>query len=75
MRPNPQKTADSVTLSEKILNGKLHFLCSGMSSSFILILSTKLSSFKCTNFEQKRILLGFCDIQNIGRKEKQNIFD
>ena len=29
MWPNPQETADLVTFTEKILNGKLHFLCSG----------------------------------------------
>ena len=29
MWPNPQETADLVTLTEDILNGKLHFLCSG----------------------------------------------
>ena len=29
MLPNPQKTADLVTFTEDILNGKLHFLCSG----------------------------------------------
>ena len=28
MRPNPQETADLVTFTEQILNGKLHFLCS-----------------------------------------------
>ena len=28
MRPNPQETADSVTFTEEIFNGKLHFLCS-----------------------------------------------
>ena len=28
MWPNPQETADLVTLTEEILNGKLHFLCS-----------------------------------------------
>ena len=28
MWPNPQETADLVTFTEKILNGKLHFLCS-----------------------------------------------
>ena len=27
MWPNPQETADLVTFSEEILNGKLHFLC------------------------------------------------
>ena len=30
MWPNPQKTADLVTFNEKILNEKLHFLCSEM---------------------------------------------
>ena len=29
MWPNPQDTADLVTFTEEILNGKLHFLCSG----------------------------------------------
>ena len=33
MWPNPQETADLVTFTEEILNGKLHFLCSGYSSS------------------------------------------
>ena len=28
MWPNPQETADCVTFTEEILNGKLHFLCS-----------------------------------------------
>ena len=31
-RPNPQEAADLVTFTEKIRNGKLHFLCS---ASFI----------------------------------------
>ena len=30
MWPNPQETPDSVTFTEEILNGKLHFLCSGL---------------------------------------------
>ena len=30
MRPNPQETAVLVTSTEEILNGKLHFLCSGI---------------------------------------------
>ena len=30
MWPNPQFPADLVTFTEKILNGKLHFLCSEM---------------------------------------------
>ena len=28
MQPYPQDTADLVIFTEKILNGKLHFLCS-----------------------------------------------
>ena len=28
MWPDPQETADLITFTEKILNGKLHFLCS-----------------------------------------------
>ena len=31
MWPNPQETADLVTFTEEILNGKLHFLCSASS--------------------------------------------
>ena len=30
MQPNPQETADLVTFTEEILNGKLHFLCSAI---------------------------------------------
>ena len=29
MWPNPQETADLVTFTEEIYNGKFHFLCSG----------------------------------------------
>ena len=29
MCPNPQETANLVTFTEEILNGELHFLCSG----------------------------------------------
>ena len=32
MRSNLQETADLVTFTEEILNGKLHFLCSEGSS-------------------------------------------
>ena len=28
MWPNPQDSADLVTFNEEIINGKLHFLCS-----------------------------------------------
>ena len=30
MRPNPPETANLVTFTEEILNGKHHFLCSAM---------------------------------------------
>ena len=32
MRPNPQFLADFVTITREILNGKIHFLCSGITS-------------------------------------------
>ena len=28
MRPNPQETADLLTFTEEIFNGRLHLLCS-----------------------------------------------
>ena len=34
MLPDPQETANLVTFTEEILNGKLHFLCSVTTSSF-----------------------------------------
>ena len=37
MGPNPQETADLVTFTEKILNGKLHFLCSEPSERGVAI--------------------------------------
>ena len=30
MRPDPQETANLVTFTEEIVNGKLHFLCSNI---------------------------------------------
>ena len=38
MWPNPQKTADLVIFTEKILNGKFYFLCSDWSKISITIL-------------------------------------
>ena len=38
MRPNPQETADLLTFTEVILNGKLHFMC-GECSHFHVELS------------------------------------
>ena len=42
MWPNPQETADLVTFIEKILNGKLHFLCSAI--YFLINLEFSLNS-------------------------------
>ena len=36
MWPNPQETADLVTFTNEILNGKFHFLCSGISELFLV---------------------------------------
>ena len=36
MRPNLQKTADLLTFTEEILNGKLHVLCN-VSSTILLL--------------------------------------
>ena len=49
MWPDPQETADVVTFTEGILNGKLHFLCS---ASCVLFLP--LSSQKVTNIDVMR---------------------
>ena len=43
MRPNSQKTADLVTFTEEILNGKLHFLCSVDYISIEFLLDGKIS--------------------------------
>ena len=41
MRPNPQETADLVTFTEKILKGKLHFLCSAGSGVITIFIYTR----------------------------------
>ena len=40
MWPNPQETADLVTFTEEILNGKLHFLCSVHTETLCFSIST-----------------------------------
>ena len=35
MWPNPQETADLVTFTEEILNGKLYFLCGVQNTSYL----------------------------------------
>ena len=37
MWPNQQETVDLVTFTEEINNEKLHFLCSGRASEWILL--------------------------------------
>ena len=48
MRPNPQFPADLVTFTEKMLNGKLRFMCSDISWIFshILLMSETKYTFK-----------------------------
>ena len=54
MRPNPQETADLVSFTEEIFNGKLHFLCSDSIIGILLIQKVKLiiqktdAHMKCT---------------------------
>ena len=50
MWPNPQFSADLVTLTEKILNGKLHFLCSVLLYSNILYIDIKIRIFSIIYF-------------------------
>ena len=53
MWPNPQETADLVTFTEEILNGKLHFSCSEESNAFAILLFVsriKLILELCQNF-------------------------
>ena len=45
MWPNPQETEDLVTFTEKILNGKLHFLCSEI-AWFLLVYLVSINTAK-----------------------------
>ena len=38
MWPNPQETADLVTFTKEILNGKIHFLCNEINPSLVTFL-------------------------------------
>ena len=42
----PQETADLVTFTEEILNGKLHFLCNGGISGMVVLRINNLTSKK-----------------------------
>ena len=53
--PNTQFPADLVTLTEEILNGKLHFLCSVSSSSQYLAQTAGDDPFKKLNEELPRL--------------------
>ena len=46
MWPNPKETADLVTFTEEILNGKLHFLC-----------SVSLTHYYCEGLRVQKIVL------------------
>ena len=50
MWPNPQETANLVTLTEEILNGKIHFL-----NSVMYLLETEIS---CITERSVSIILG-----------------
>ena len=39
MQPNLQETADLVTVTEEILNGKFHFLCSAITTKLTKIVN------------------------------------
>ena len=45
MRRNSQETADLVTFTEEILNGKLHFLCSEKSMNDSQLRKDSITSF------------------------------
>ena len=62
MRPNPQKTADLVTFTEEIFNGKFHFLCSAIymawyckdtsfSWYYFLMSPVSLKTIRCCNMQ------------------------
>ena len=56
--PNPQETADLVTFAEKILNGKLHFLCIGICCLRFTNAYLKFQSFWIVSFNQVRKKVG-----------------
>ena len=47
MLPNLQETADLVTFTEEILNGKLHFLCSDIYVTTLTLIIYEASIFYC----------------------------
>ena len=63
MWPNSQGTADLVTFTQEILNGKLHFLCSVM---------LFLENFICNNFRRLFISNYYFSDYSIYYDTKQN---
>ena len=53
MRPNPQETADLVSFTEQILNGKLHFLCSDRYGTGVIKLTNKAKVKANTKYSSK----------------------
>ena len=57
MWPNPQETADLITFTEEIFNGKLHFLCTVLNVEDPLDLQITLAFFNFNflhNYGNKR---------------------
>ena len=57
MRPNPQETADSVTVTEEILNGKFYILCKQI--------KTKQNRNNLKDMKQKQVLKCKLHKQNV----------
>ena len=60
MWPSPQETADLVTFTEEIFDGKLHFLCTADTLTVILLISIF-------------VILGMYQEQNLNKKQDGNI--
>ena len=48
---NPQETVDLVTFTEEILNGKIHFLCSDKTTSYIVNIRVEIKNSEFKNIE------------------------
>ena len=61
MWPNPQETADLVTFTREIINGKLHFLCS--ENVYQIPKQTFFREFDFSKIITKKYRrLGLCDV-------------
>ena len=65
MWPNPQFPADLVTFTEEILNEKLHFLCSDLSSDLI-----NFKIWRIVEFKQEWTVLNQRTYQDMSIKRK-----